>query len=60
VAEQLIGSVEQMNDHASVYDIAGADVYRDDGHPYTFAAGRERNAYTPTFREQPRPVTCLS
>jgi hypothetical protein len=35
-----------MNDHASVYDTAVADVYRDDQHPYTFAAGRKRNVYT--------------
>jgi peptidyl-prolyl cis-trans isomerase A (cyclophilin A) len=46
VTEQFIGPVEQMNDHGSVYDTTVADVYRDDQHPYTFAAGRERNVYT--------------
>src|SRR5437868_678571 len=56
VAKQLVGAVEQMNDHAGVYDTAIADVYRDDKHPYTFAPVANP---TTTLREQLQPPTCL-
>jgi hypothetical protein len=52
VAKQLVRAVEQMNDHAGVYDTAVTDVYRDDEYPYTFAVGRERNAYTSRTTER--------